>query len=74
MQVPERTCERLVIVPVAGLDVPAERAQLRCQIPEREDLFRRLVGLQLVAVDDCPEVSDSLVGRGRECLPVLPLL
>ena len=49
----------LVIVAVAALDVPAERAQLRLEVAEREDLLGRLVGLQLVAVDEHPEVADG---------------
>ena len=57
----ERSCERVVIVAVARLDVPAERAQLRREVAEGEDLLGRLVRLELVAVDDRPEVPDALV-------------
>ena len=70
----EHVAQRRVVVPVAGRDLPAERAQLRLEVAEREDLLGRLVGLQLVAVDDDPEPAEPLV-RGRlERLPVLPLL
>ena len=63
-----------VVVAVAGRDLPAERRELRLQVAEREDLLRRLVRLQLVAVDDDPQVSEPLVRRGLQRLPVLPLL
>ena len=58
-EVGEDVAQRLVIVPVARLDVPAERSQLRLEVAEREDLLRRLVRLQLVAVDDDPEVAGA---------------
>ena len=63
-----------VVVPVGRLDVPAERAQLRLEVAERDDLLRPLVGLHLVAVDDDPEAPEPLVGGGLERLPVLALL
>ena len=70
----ERRPQRRVVVTVDRLDVPAERAKLRLEIPERDDLLRPLVGLHLVAVDDDPQPAEPLV-RGRlERLPVLPLL
>src|SRR5205823_9148727 len=47
----ERSSELIVVMPVARFDVPAERPQLRLEIAEGEDLFRRLVRLELVAVD-----------------------
>src|SRR5207248_9992097 len=56
-EVRERACERVVVLPVALRDVPAERTQLRLEIPECDDLLGRLVGLELVAVDDDPEVA-----------------
>ena len=66
--------QRRVVVTVDRLDVPAERAELRLEVAERDDLLRRLVGLHLVAVDDDPEPAEPLV-RGRlERLPVLALL
>ena len=66
--------QRIVVVPVALLDVPPERVELRPEITEPEDLVCALVRLQLVAVDDRPKVADALV-RGRcERLPVLSLL
>ena len=37
----ERLAQRRVVVPVAGGDVPAERAQLRLEVAEREDLLGR---------------------------------
>ena len=70
----EDVAQRGVVVPVARLDLPAERAQLRLEIAEREDLLRRLVGLQLVAVDDDPEAAEPIVRRGLKRLPVLALL
>ena len=66
--------QRGVVVAVARLDLPAERAQLRLQVAEREDLLGRLVGLQLVAVDDDPEPAEPIVCRGLQRLPVLALL
>ena len=70
----EDVAQRGVVVPVAGLDRPAERAQLRLQVAERDDLLRRLVGLELVAVDDDPETAEPLVRRALQRLPVLPFL
>ncbi len=46
----------------------------RLEIAESEDLVRRLVRLQLVAVDDDPEPAETLVRGGLERLPVLALL
>ena len=57
----EDAAQRRVIVPVAGLDLPPERAQLRLEVAEREDLLGRLVRLQLVAVDDDPEPAEPVV-------------
>ena len=54
----EGLAQRRVVVAVAGPDVPAERAQLLLEIAERDDLVGRLVRLQLVAVDDDPEVAE----------------
>src|SRR5712691_2200118 len=70
----KRSCERRVIVTVAHLDVPAECAQLSLQVAERQDLLGRPIGLELVPVDDRPEIADALVRRGGERLPVLSLL
>ena len=70
----EDAAQRRVIVPVARFDVPSERAQLRLEIAEREDLLRRLVGLQLVAIDHDPEAAELVVRGSLECLPVLALL
>ena len=70
----EDVAQRGVVVAVARLDLPAERAELRLEVAEREDLLRRLVGLQLVVVDDDPEAAEPVVGRRLERLPVLALL
>ena len=70
----EDLAQRGVVVPVAGLDEPAERAQLLPEPAEREDLLGRLVRLQLVAVDDDPEAAEPVVRGSLEPLPVLPLL
>ena len=70
----EGGAQRDVVVPVDRLDVPAERAELRLEVAERDDLLRPLVGLHLVAVDDDPEPAEPLVGGRLERLPVLALL
>ena len=70
----EHSCELVVIVAVARRDVPAEGTQLRLDVAERHDLFGQLVGLQLVAVDDDPEVAERVGGRGLQPLEVLALL
>ncbi len=70
----ERGAQFGVIVPVARLDLPAERAQLPLEITERQDLVGRPVRLQLVAVDDDPEPAETLVRRRLERFPVLALL
>src|SRR6476620_12507906 len=70
----EGSGERIVVMAVCDFDVTAERAELRLEIPEREDLLGRPVRLQLVAVDDRPEIPDTLVRPSRERLPVLALL
>ena len=64
----------VVIVTVARRDLPAERTQLRLEIAEREDLVCRLVGLQLVAVDDHPEVALRVRRRSLQTLEVLAFL
>ena len=70
----EGGAQRGVVVAVARRDLPAERAELRLEVAERDDLLGRLVGLHLVAVDDDPEPAEALV-RGRlQRLPVLALL
>ena len=66
--------ERPVVVAVAALHEPAEGSELRLEIAEREDLLGRLVGLQLVAIDDDPKTSKAVMGRGLQRLPVLTLL
>src|SRR5207244_13532023 len=48
--------------------------QLRLEVAERQDLLGRAVRLQLVSIDDRPEVADPLMGRGGKSLPVLALL
>ena len=70
----EHRADGTVIVAVAALDVPAEGGELRLQVAEREDLLGRLVGLQLVPIDDDPEAADPLVDGGLERLEVLSLL
>jgi len=70
----ERLSQRRVVVTVDRGDVPAERAELRLEVTERDDLLRRLVRLHLVAVDDHPQPAQALVRRSLERLPVLPLL
>ena len=73
-QLSEGMPERGVVVAVARHDAAAERAQLRLEALEREDLLGRPVGLELVAVDDHEQATDALV-RGRlERLPVLAFL
>ena len=66
--------ERVVVVAVARADVPAEGPELRLEVAEREDLLRRLVRLQRVAIDDHPERPEPLLRGGLERLPVLALL
>ena len=51
-QLHEGVAEGGVVVPVARHDAAAERAQLRLEALEGEDLFGRPVRLELVAVDD----------------------
>ncbi len=66
--------QRVVVVAVTGASKPAEGTQLRFEVAEREDLLRRLVRLELVAVDDDREAPEP-VRRGRlERFPVLALL
>ena len=59
---------------VAALDLPTERAQLLGEVSKREDLLGRLVRLELVPVDDHPEVPARLAGSRLQCLEVLTLL
>ena len=70
----EGGAQRDVVVPVGRLDVPAEGAELRLEVAEREDLLRPLVGLHLVAVDDDPEPAEPFVGGRLQSLPVLAFL
>src|SRR5439155_14311227 len=66
--------KRVVVMAVGDFDVTAERAQLCLEVAEGEDLLGWAVRLQLVAVDDGPEIADALVRGRAECLPVLALL
>ena len=70
----EGPLERIVVMAVTGRDVPAERAELRLEVAKREDVVRRLVGLQLVAIDDHPEVALSVRGCRLQALEVLAFL
>ena len=70
----ERLAQRGVVVPVAPPRVPAERRELRLQVAEGHDLLGRLVGLELVPVDDHDEMCEPVVGRALDRLPVLTLL
>ena len=63
-----------MVMAVARLDRPAECSELRLELAKREELLGRLVGLELVAVDDDPQPTEPIVGRGLERLPVLTLL
>ena len=66
--------QRCRIVPVAALDVPAEGPEPLLELAERDDLLRRLVGLELVAVDDDGEPGEALLCRRLKPLVVLALL
>ncbi len=74
--------QRRVVVTVDRLDVPAEGAELRLEVAERDDLLRRLVGLHLVAVDDDPEPARAARARptgappssGPPAAPRLPVM
>ncbi len=70
----ERVAQRGVVVAVARDDARSEGGQLRLEALEREDLLRRAVGLERVAVDHDHEPRDALMGGGLERLPVLALL
>ena len=54
--------------------MPSERRELRLEVAEREDLLRRLVGLELVAVDDDGQPRQAVVGRALKRFEVLALL
>ena len=70
----KRRAKLAEVVSVAGRDVPAERTEALLELAERDDLVRRLVRLELVAIDDDREPGEALV-RGRlEPLVVLALL
>ena len=71
---PKAAPQRGVVVAVRRLDLPAERAELRLEVAERDDLLGRLVGLDIVAVDNDPEPAEPLVCGRLQRLPVLPLL
>jgi hypothetical protein len=73
-EAPERRAQRGVVVTVDGVDLPAEGAELRLQVAQRDDLLGPPVGLDLVAIDDDPEPAEPLLGRCLERLPVLALL
>ena len=70
----ERVCQRSVLVTIARPDIPTERLELRFDLAEREDVVRPLVRLQLVSIDDHPELPEPVVRSGLQRLPVLALL
>ena len=70
----ERVTKLADVVAVTGHDVPAEGTEPGLELAERDDLVRRLVRLELVAIDDDREARQALV-RGRlEPFVVLTLL
>ena len=73
-EAPQRDAQRGVVVTVAGRDATAERPELRLQALEGEDLLRRPIRLQLVAVDHDQQPADTLVRGSLQRLPVLALL
>ena len=70
----EGSTELVDVVPVAARDVPAERAKTLLEPAEGDDLVRRLVGLELVPVDDHRQAREALVRGGLQALVVLTLL
>ena len=74
VQLAEHTPQLVEVVAVARSHVPAERRELLLQVAEREDLLRRLVGLELVAVDDDRESRLPVVRCALQRLEVLALL
>src|SRR5580765_267781 len=70
----EDAAQLVVIVTVARGDVPAKRCELRLEIAEREYLVSGFVGLELVAIDEYPEISGRMARRRLQRLEVLALL
>src|SRR6185295_2002403 len=70
----ERVAKLADVVSVAGRDVPAKRAEPSFEITERHDLVRRLVRLELVAIDDDRESRQALVRGSLKPFVVLTLL
>ena len=70
----ERLSQSANIVAVTRHDVPAESAEALLEVAEGDDLLRRLVGLELVPIDDDDEVSQTFLRRRLEPLVVLALL
>ena len=70
----ERVAKLADVVAVAGRDVPAEGTEPRLELAERDDLVRRLVRLELVAIDDDRKARQALVRGGLEPFVVLTLL
>ena len=66
--------ERLDIVSVCLLHMPAEGTELRRHIAERADRVDRAIDLKAIEVDEDAEVSELPVGSKHRCLPVLALL
>ncbi len=66
--------DRRVVVPVAGHDVPVERAPLVGDRVQAHHLFDEAVDLSLVVVEDDAQVVELELGRRHRRLPDLPLL
>src|SRR4026209_1371133 len=62
------------VVAITGHDVPAEGTEPALGRAEREDLVRRPVRLELVAIDDDRRARQALVRGGLEPFVVLTLL
>ena len=70
----ERVTKLADVVAVTGHDVPAEGTEPGLELAERDDLVRRLVRLELVAIDDDRKARQALVRGGLEPFVVLTLL
>ena len=70
----EGRLDRRRVVAVDPLDVPAEGAELGREIAERGGALQRIVGLDLVVVDDDGELAHLPVGGGDQRFPDLALL
>ena len=70
----ERVTKLADVVAVTGRDVPAEGTEPGLELAERHDLVRRLVRLELVAIDDDRKARQALVRGGLEPFVVLTLL